>query len=365
MSLLFAPADVAGLTLSNRVILPPMCQYSVTAKDGVPCDWHRVHLGARAAGGFGLVVAEASAVSPEGRISDQDTGIWNDEQCEAWTPIVDFIHSQGARAAVQLAHAGAKASTWPNLPGYPSGFQPLAEGGWEVVSPSGIHPVSSKAPNRALTEEEIEELIAAFAAAARRAADAGFDAVQIHAAHGYLVHQFLSPVTNTRTDAWGGSFENRTRFLRRIVAAVSQVLPAETVLGVRFSGSDWLTGSWSIEDTVELARQLHAAGLQWVDLSSGGIGDTYQGPRGPGYQVPLAQAVKEAVPDLFVSAVGVITDPAQAETVLAEGRADAVCIGRASLVQPNWPVIAAHALDEERAAELPAPQYARARWDHT
>ncbi|QCU78865.1 NADH:flavin oxidoreductase/NADH oxidase [Citricoccus sp. SGAir0253] len=380
MTVLLDPVQLAGRTLRNRLVLPPMCQYTVTAKDGVPGPWHLAHLGARAAGGFGMVVAEATAVTAEGRISDQDTGLWNDAQRDAWAPIADFIRSQGALPAVQLAHAGSKASTWPGHPGYPADGIPLDEGGWETVSPSGIPAVSAVGPTRELTGAEIEGLVEAFAAAARRADEAGFEAVQVHGAHGYIIHQFLSPVTNHRTDEWGGSFENRTRFVRRVVEAVRAAWPADKVLGLRLSGSDWLEGSWGEEDTVRLVRELVPLGLDWVDVSSGGIGDTYHGPKGPAYQVPLAEAVRTGTADLalgpgrgtpdpdggarrlFVSAVGSITDPELAESVVAEGRADAVCIGRAALVHPNWPVEAAESLGNERYRQLAAPAYHRGSW---
>lgn len=370
MTKLFDPVSLGALTLRNRLILPPMCQYTVAAKDGVPVPWHLAHLGARAAGGFGMVVAEATSVSPEGRISDQDTGLWNDAQRDAWKPVTEFIRSQGAVAAVQIAHAGAKASTPADHPGNSRQPLPVGEGGWETVSPSGIHPVSGLGPTRALTDEGVEELIRAWGEAARRAAEAGFQVVQIHAAHGYLIHQFLSPVTNQRTDRWGGSWENRTRFLRRIVDAVVAAVPDEVAVGIRFSGSDWLQDSWGIEDTVALVRELVPAGVQWVDLSSGGIGDTYQGPKGPGYQVPLAEQVKRGTADLrtvagqplLVSAVGSITDPQMAADVVEEGRADAVGIGRAALVRPNWPVEAAQALEDERYREQMAPEYHRGVW---
>lgn len=386
MSLLFDPVTVSGVTLRNRVILPPMCQYMVTAKDGVPGPWHLTHLGARAAGGFGMVVAEASAVVPEGRISDQDTGLWNSSQRDAWAPITAFIRSQGAVPAIQLAHAGSKASTWPAHPGYPDGAIPLDEGGWETLSPSGVPAVSAVGPTRELTPAQIEDTITAFAEAARRADEAGFDAVQIHGAHGYLIHQFLSPVTNRRTDEWGGSFENRTRFARRVTEAVRAVWPSEKILGIRLSGSDWLEDSWGEQDTVALVRELAGLGLDWVDVSSGGIGDVYQGPKGPAYQVPLAEAVHSGTADLalgagqglagdqgqdagarrlFVSAVGAITDPELAESVLTEGRADAVDIGRAALVHPNWPVEAAESLGDERYRELMAPAYHRGSWGRT
>lgn len=384
MSLLFQPATVAGQTLRNRLILPPMCQYIVGTKDGVPGPWQMVHLGARAAGGFGMVVAEATAVTAEGRISDQDTGLWNDAQRDAWRPIAEFIRSQGAVPGIQLAHAGSKASTWPARPGFDQGPIPLEQGGWETLSPSGIPAVSATAPTREMTEAEIEQVIDAFVAAARRADDAGFDAVEVHGAHGYLLHQFLSPVTNQRTDRWGGSFENRTRLLREVVARVRQVWPEDKILGLRLSGSDWVESSWAVEDTVRLVRALVDDGLDWVDLSSGGIGDTYQGPRGPGYQVPLAETVKRETADLelapgrglqagdqgpdggprrlFVSTVGSITSHETAEAVLVNDRADAVGIGRAALVRPNWPAEAALALGDERFREFVAAPYHGGKW---
>lgn len=384
MSLLFEPATVAGQTLRNRLILPPMCQYIVGTRDGVPGPWQMVHLGARAAGGFGMVVAEATAVTADGRISDQDTGLWNDAQRDAWRPIAEFIRSQGAVPGIQLAHAGSKASTWPARPGFEQGPIPLEQGGWETVSPSGIPAVSATAPTREMTEAEIEQVIDAFVAAARRANDAGFDAVEVHGAHGYLLHQFLSPVTNHRTDRWGGSFENRTRLLREVVARVRQVWPEEKILGLRLSGSDWVESSWAVEDTVRLVRALVDDGLDWVDLSSGGIGDTYQGPRGPGYQVPLAETVKRETADLelapgrglqpagqdsdggprrlFVSTVGSITSHETAEAVLVNDRADAVGIGRAALVRPNWPAEAALALGDERFREFVAAPYHGGKW---
>lgn len=370
MTSLFDPVSLGAVTLRNRLILPPMCQYTVAAKDGVPTAWHLAHLGARAAGGFGMVVAEATSVSPEGRISDQDTGIWTDEQAEAWKPVTEFIRSQGAVAAIQLAHAGAKASTAAAHPGIRQGALDLDEGGWETVSPSGELPVSGLGPTRALTDEGVEQVIQDFADAARRAVEAGFQVIQIHGAHGYLLHQFLSPLTNQRTDRWGGSVENRTRLLRRVVDAVVAAVPAEVPVGLRISGSDWLEGSWGIDDTVAVVRQIVPAGIQWVDVSSGGIGDVYQGPKGDGYQVPLAEQLKAETADLttvagqtlLVSAVGSIRDAELAAAVVAEGRADAVCIGRAALVRPNWPVEAAQALGDERWQEFAAPEYHRGSW---
>lgn len=357
------PWEINGVAVRNRLILPPMCMYSCEARDGVPHGWHFQHLGARAAGGFGIVVAEATAVTPEGRISPWDTGLWNDEQRDAWAPIAAYIASEGALPAIQLGHAGAKASTVPMHPGEPAG-EPILEGpdSWECLSPSGVAANSRPARVRAMTQEDIADTVRAFADAARRADEAGFGAVQLHAAHGYLIHQFLSPLTNTRTDAWGGDFEGRTRFLREVVAAVREVWPADKVLGVRISGSDWVEEGWSIEETVRLARILESEGVHWFDVSSAGLGDGFHGPKGPGYQVPLARAVKEGTARMAVSAVGSLTTPQEVEEVLASGAADGVCVGRAALAEPNWPVDAALALGARPQDAPMARQYFRATW---
>ncbi len=268
MSKLFAPAtlgtpDGTGLALRNRTFLAPMCQYSITKRDGVPHAWQMTHLGARAAGGFALVYTEATAVTAQGRISDQDTGIWNDEQAEAWAPIVDFIHSQGAAAGIQLAHAGGKASTYAWLPGHTAAGQRgnlrPRDGGWETIGPSATD-VLGLAPATAMTQEQIDTSVADWAEAARRADAAGFDVVQIHAAHGYLVHQFLSPLTNMRTDAYGGSYENRTRYAREVIAAVREAWPAHKPLAIRLSGDDWVEGGWRIADTDTFRRRGLRAG---------------------------------------------------------------------------------------------------------
>ncbi len=382
MSTLFSEAVLSApsgqLALRNRTFLAPMCMYSVDARDGVPTPWHLVHLGARAAGGFGMVIAEATAVVPEGRISPEDLGLWNDEQAAAFKPITDFIKSQGAASGVQLAHAGAKASTYGNVPRFVSqglsGSVPAGDGGWVTVAPSAtaaFGSASGLAGSRALSAEEIAESVEAWAAAARRADDAGFDFIQIHAAHGYLIHQFLSPLTNTRVDGYGGSYEGRTRYLREVVAAVRAVWPAQKPLGVRFSGSDWVEGGWTIEETARLAVQLRSLGVTVFDLSSGGIG-AYRGPVGPGYQIALADEVKKALAadavargvenDAFVTAVGMITTAQQAEQVLVNGQADGVSIARAALREPNWAALAARELGEGLEKTPSAPQYWRAHW---
>ncbi len=361
-----------GLTLRNRAVLAPMCEYSVTKRDGVPTDWHLVHLGARASGGFGLVFTEASAIVPEGRISFQDVGIWNDDQVAAWRPIVDFIHARGAAAGMQLAHAGAKAGTYPWLPSYAGGANgrrgpvPLDDGGWQTVGPSAGE-VFGLALAHAMTEDEILASIDAWAAAARRADAAGFDIVQLHAAHGYLIHQFLSPLANRRDDRWGGSYENRTRYVREVVRAVRAAWPATKPLAIRFSGTDWTAEGWTPAETERLARELWDLGVTVVDVSSGGIGPVP--PAGPGYQTALAAGVKRALAGLtlggepaFVTAVGMIGNAQQAEHILVSGQADGVTIGRAALSNPHWPAQAAHELRLPQA-DLPVPEpYWRAHW---
>lgn len=369
MSKLFTPVTLGvptgpGLVLRNRTVLAPMCQYAITKRDGVPHAWQLSHLGARAAGGFGLVFTEATAITAQGRISDQDTGIWNDEQAEAWAPIVGFIHSQEAAAGIQLAHAGGKASTYAWLPGFfkngRSGNISVADGGWETVGPSATDALGLQAP-LAMSQEQIDASIGAWADAARRADVAGFDVVQIHAAHGYLIHQFLSPLSNRRTDSYGGSYTNRTRYAREVIAAVRAVWPAHKPLAIRFSGEDWVEGGWRIADTVRFAVEAFDMGVSIFDISSAGIGP-YRGPAGPGYQVSLAAAVKAALPGAFVTAVGMITEAAQAEQVLVTGAADGVSIGRAALKNPNWPALAASILGEPRDNIPFATQYWRAPW---
>lgn len=339
-----------------------MCQYSVTARDGIPTDWHLVHLGARAAGGFGLVVAEATAVLPEGRISNRDAGLWNDAQCDAWKPIVDFAHEQGAAIGIQLAHAGAKASTYPWLPGNADASVPVDEGGWQTAGPSTTD-VFGLEPSHAMDISEIQASVQAWADAARRADEAGFDVVQIHAAHGYLIHQFLSPLTNHREDIYGGGYQNRTLYAREVIAAVRAVWPDHKPLAIRLSGDDWVDEGWRLADTLRFVREARELGVTAFDLSSAGIG-SYQGPSGPGFQVPLAAAVREelAGTDSFVTAVGLLTDPTQAEHVVVTGQADGVSVGRAALKDANWPANAAKVLGVAPDGNPRADQYWRAGW---
>ena len=303
--MLFEPIDVKSMTVRNRLWVSPMCQYSCMDEDGIPNDWHLVQLGSFARGGAGLVVTEATAVLPEGRISPRDTGIWNDEQVAAWRPIASFVKGQGARVAVQLAHAGRKASDSPPWGYDGTGTVPADRGGWVAVAPSAVAFPGASTP-RALEAEEVAELPAAFAAGARRAIEAGFDAVEIHGAHGYLIHEFLSPLSNSREDAYGGSAENRARLLVEVVRAVRAEVGDGFPIMVRLSASDWLEGGVTQESTAQVVGWAREAGADFFDISSGGLLPTHV-PLAPGYQVPFARFVKEQTGAL-VGAVGLITD---------------------------------------------------------
>ena len=319
-----------------------MCQYSAT--DGVASQWHDVHIGSFATGGAGLIIMEASGVTPEGRISTKCLGLWNEKQTARLKPIVDFAHSQGALMGIQLAHAGRKASCLPPWSDHP--MASLEEGGWESVAPSAISFGGKYPTPRALTIDEIKELVQSFADAAKRVVDVGFDLVEIHAAHGYLIHQFLSPLSNQRSDEYGGSFENRTRFMVEIAKAVRTSIPDSMPLFVRISATDWLEGGWTLDDSIDLAKVLREIGVDLIDVSSGGTSSGAPVPVGPGYQVPLAAAIKEGA-NIPTSAVGMITEPAQAESIIADGKADAVMLGREMLRNPRWPLHAAHVLGAE------------------
>jgi 2,4-dienoyl-CoA reductase-like NADH-dependent reductase (Old Yellow Enzyme family) len=343
---------VGDLTVRNRVWVSPMCQYS--AVDGMPDDWHLVHLGQFAAGGAGLVMAEATAVAPEARISPQDTGIWNDEQKAAWRRVTDFVHGQGAAAAVQLGHAGRKGST--RQPWAGRGSVPATEGGWQSVGPTTVAFGDYSAPV-ALTDDEVARIPAQFAAAARRAVDAGFDTVELHAAHGYLLHQFYSPLTNTREGRYGGDFEGRVRLALEVTEAVRAELGNSRPLLVRVSATDWTDGGWTIEDSVALARLLAERGVDLIDSSSGGNNPDARIPVGPGYQVPFAARIR-AEADIATGAVGMITDAEQAERIIDGGEADVVFLARALLRDPHWALRAAHTLN----ADVDWPkQYQRAQ----
>ena len=367
---LFTPVTLAapegpGLRVRNRAFVAPMCQYSVDAADGLPTAWHRQHLGSLAAGGFGLVVTEATGITPTARISPRDLGLWNDDQAQAHAPLVAFAHAHGVRAAIQLGHAGGKASTYPGLPGFTSGTVPHSEGGWPTEGVSDAPVLPGLAPARALDQAGIDHVVAAFAAAAVRADQAGYDVVQIHAAHGYLLHQFLSPLTNTRTDGYGGGNAERARLLIEVVDAVRAVWPAHKPLGVRFSVTDWVPGGWDTDATVELSRTLVVDhGVSWLDASSGGLTSGADIPVGPGYQVGLAARLRAALSDTTatVSAVGLIVDAQQAETILATGQADAVSLGRAALRNPHWASGAAHDLGVARAQNPQPAPYWRSGW---
>lgn len=356
MPTLFDPLPLRGATARNRIWVAPMCQYSVDKRDGVPTDWHLVHLGSLARGGAGLILAEATGVTADGRISPQDTGIWNDAQVTAWRRITDFAHEQGALIGLQLAHAGRKASTWPAWGSERHGTVPVAEGGWPTVSASAIAFEGYEAP-RALDTDEIADVVAAFRAGARRALEAGFDLVEIHAAHGYLIHQFLSPLSNARTDAYGGSLENRARLLLEIVREVRAEVGQDVPVLVRFSATDWTEDGWDVAQTATVAGWARDAGADLFDISSGGLVAGVRIPVGPGYQVPFAEEVAAA--SVEVAAVGLITEPEQAADLVATGRADAVLLGREMLRDPHFALRASTALGVE--LDYWPPQYLRAR----
>jgi 2,4-dienoyl-CoA reductase-like NADH-dependent reductase (Old Yellow Enzyme family) len=319
-----------------------MCEYSST--DGFAGDWHFVHLGSRAVGGAGLVLTEATAVLPEARISPQDLGIWSDEHIAPLARIVRFIHEQGSVAGMQLAHSGRKASTYRPWEG--QGKIPVSQGGWnDVVAPSAIAFADSYPMPRALSIDGIQEIVAAFAEAARRACEAGFRVIEIHAAHGYLIHEFLSPLSNQREDAYGGCFENRTRMLREVVAAVRSAWPQEAPVFVRISATDWVEGGWDLEQSVALARLLKTLGVDLIDCSSGGNLAHATIPVGPGYQTPFADRIRREA-GILTGTVGMITEPVQAEHILSTGQADAVILARELLRDPYWPLRAARELGQ-------------------
>ena len=355
MSHLFEPFTLKSVTLRNRIGVSPMCMYS--SADGVANDWHLVHLGARAAGGAGLVIAEATAVSPEGRITPGDAGIWADKHVEPLVRINRFVKQHGAVPGIQLAHAGRKAGAarpW-------EGGAHLADdaGGWPVIAPSAVAfgaPLD-KVPH-AMTEGDIARVQGDFVAAARRSLAAGYEWVELHAAHGYLAHAFLSPTSNRRTDRYGGSFENRIRFLLETTCAVRAVWPEELPFTVRLSCTDWTEGGWTIDESAALARRLKAEGVDLIDCSSGGGVATAKVPVGPGYQVGFAERIRREA-GMATAAVGLITDAAQADAIVREGRADLVLLAREFLRDPQWPLHAAQVLGQAGAV-VPPVQYARA-----
>lgn len=344
MSTLFSALTLRSITFSNRIFVSPMCQYS--SRDGLPTDWHLVHLGSRAVGGAGLVMVEATAISPEGRISPDDSGIWSDAHSEAFRPITRFIKEQGAIAGIQLAHAGRKGScSLPWLGGQPLGSEAC---GWQPLAPSAVpfdkgHPVP-----RAVSLDEMDKIESQFRVATRRAFAAGFQVVELHMAHGYLLHEFLSPLVNQRNDDYGGSLENRLRFPLRVAGAVREEWPSELPLFVRISATDWVEGGWDIDQSVVLARHLKQIGIDLIDCSSGFAVPDEPVPFGPGFQVPFAARVRSEA-GIASGAVGLITEAAQAEQIVATGQADVVLLGRQMLRDPYWPLHAARLLHVDAA----------------
>lgn len=353
MSTLLSPIQIRTVELRNRIVISPMCMYS--SEDGFSNHWHLVHIGSRAVGGAGLVMMEATAVSPEGRISPDDLGIWKDEHIGGRKSIVDFVHAQGAVAGIQLAHAGRKASITSPWKG--GTFIPAGDGGWETVAPSAIPFNSGNESPAALDEAGIRKVVEDFRSAARRAREAGFKVAEIHGAHGYLLHQFLSPLSNHRTDRYGGSFENRIRLTLEVVEAVRTTWPETLPLFVRLSATDWVEGGWNPDDSVALAKLLKDRGVDLIDCSSGGVVPGVKIPVKKGYQVPFAEKIK-AEAGILTGAVGLITEPAQAEEILSQKKADVVLIARESLRDPYFGLNAAAALGDDIAWPV---QYQRAK----
>jgi 2,4-dienoyl-CoA reductase-like NADH-dependent reductase (Old Yellow Enzyme family) len=351
---LFTPYPLRSVRFRSRVFVSPMCQYSC-ARDGLATPWHLMHLGRFAVGGAALVFTEATAVSPEGRISPHDLGLWSDAHVEALAPVAAFIEAQGAVPGIQLAHAGRKAST--DVPWRGGKKVEPADGGWTPVAPSALSFSATYPDPVALDAAGMASVVQQFVAAAKRAREAGFQVVELHAAHGYLLHQFLSPLSNQREDAWGGDFEGRTKLPLEVVAAVRAVWPAHLPLFVRISATDWAEGGWDLPQSLRFAASLRERGVDLVDCSSGGLVPGVKIPLGPGYQVDFARAVRREA-GIASGAVGMITDPAQADAIVASGSADAVLLARAMLRDPNWALHAAEAL----GVDVPWPvQYERAK----
>jgi 2,4-dienoyl-CoA reductase-like NADH-dependent reductase (Old Yellow Enzyme family) len=352
MSKLFSTLIIKNITLRNRIVMSPMCQYS--SIDGFANDWHMVHLGSRAVGGIGLIITEATAVSPEGRITPSDLGLWKDEHIHGLSRIVDFIHCQGAIAGIQLAHAGRKASC--AVPR--EGGKQLDEkhGGWQTVGPGNIPFIAGDKAPESLNKDGVLKVVSDFKAAAGRARTAGFDVIEIHSAHGYLLHEFLSPLSNNRIDEYGGSFENRTRLLREVIDAVKSVWPAESPIFVRISATDWTEEGWTLEESVKLAYILKEMGVDLIDCSSGGNVNNAKIPLSPGYQVPLSEAIRKT--GILTGAVGLINTSRQAEAILMEEKADLVLLARELLRNPYFPLVAAR----EVGVDVKWPiQYLRAK----
>jgi 2,4-dienoyl-CoA reductase-like NADH-dependent reductase (Old Yellow Enzyme family) len=341
MAVLFSEIRLRDVSFRNRIFVSPMCQYS--AIDGVPNAWHMVHLGSRAVGGAGLVMVEAAGVSSEGRISPYDLGLWSDAQRDAFGPIVQFIKEQGAVAGIQLAHAGRKGST--DAPWF-NGGGPVAEanGGWQPLAPCALPFTAAHTVPHALTKAEMDAVVQQFADATRRAYVAGFDVVEVHMAHGYLLHEFLSPITNQRTDEYGGSLENRARLPLAVARAVREIWPAERPVFVRLSVTDWVNGGWDLGQSIQFAQWLKQLGIDLIDCSSGGLTADAKVPAAPGFQVPFAAAIREKA-GIPTGAVGLITEPAQAEQIIVTGEADVVLLARELLRDPYWPLHAARRLN--------------------
>jgi 2,4-dienoyl-CoA reductase-like NADH-dependent reductase (Old Yellow Enzyme family) len=353
MSKLFSIFKLREIEFRNRVFVSPMCQYS--SQNGLPNDWHMVHLGSRATGGAGLVMVEATAVSPAGRISPNDTGIWSNEHTNAFKPIASFIKSQGAVPAIQLAHAGRKASTdtpW-------RGGKPLSyvEGGWQTLAPSPLPFAQGYRVPQEMTGQHINEVVAEFSAAVRRSLEAGFEVIELHMAHGYLLHEFLSPLSNHREDEYGGDLSARAKFPLQIVEAVRKQMPDSLPLFVRISATDWVEGGWDLEQSIQFAQWLREIGVDLIDCSSGGLVPGARIPVGPGYQVPFAAAIRREA-GIATGAVGMITEAFQAEQIISSNEADAVFLARAMLRDPYWPLQAAKDLGVDASWPI---QYLRAK----
>lgn len=354
-SKLFTPLRIRDLTFKNRILVSPMCQYS--SRDGLANNWHLVHLGSRAVGGSALVISEATAVSPEGRISPGDLGIWSEKHALALMPVTDFIKSQNSIPGIQIAHAGRKASTASPLNG---GGGPLSEneGGWQTLAPSAIPFDTNYPAPKEMNKNDIETVLQQFVQAATLSLKAGFEVAELHFAHGYLLHEFLSPLSNKRSDEFGGSLENRMRFPLMIAREVRNLWPGDKPVFVRISATDWAEGGWDIRQSVQFAQKLKEIGIDLIDCSSGAIIPHVKIPAGPGYQVPFSEAIKKET-GILTGAVGMITDAEQAEDIIASGKADAVIIAREFLRNPYWPLHAASKL----GAEIPWPvQYERAKF---
>jgi 2,4-dienoyl-CoA reductase-like NADH-dependent reductase (Old Yellow Enzyme family) len=351
---LFTPLEIRGVTLRNRIVLSPMCQYS--SEDGFANDWHLAHLGARAVGGAGLLIAEATGVEDRGRITPNCLGIWKDDHIPALRRVTEFIEARGAVAGIQLAHAGVKASRYRPWHPTPNAYVPIEEGGWMPVGPTAIRYGKDGPVPHELTVAEIRGVRESFTAAARRAVEAGFRVVELHWAHGYLGHSFLSPIMNKRTDGYGGPFDHRVSFLLETVKSVRAEIPEDTPLFVRISATDWVDGGWTLDESVEVSQLLKRAGVDLVDCSSGGAVRRAPIPVGPGYQVPLAERVRREA-EIATGAVGLITEASQADAIIRNGRADVVLMGRQLLREPYWPLRAWAELKGDGPAPI-AEEYA-------